>query len=70
MGPDEWINRFAAEVGLEPPDDAEVKLLLELAAEAAHSSARTAAPIACWIAGRTGKSAAELMDAAKRAGEE
>jgi hypothetical protein len=70
MGPDEWINRFAAEVGLEPPDDAEVKLLLELAAEAAHSSARTAAPIACWIAGRTGKSAAELMDAARRAGEE
>jgi len=70
MEPDEWVNRFAAEVGLDPPDEAEVKLLLELAAEAAHSSARTAAPIACWIAGRAGRSAAELMEAAKRAGQE
>jgi len=47
-----------------------VKRLLELAAEAAHSSARTAAPIACWIAGRSGLSAAELMDAARKAGAE
>ncbi len=69
MEPDEWVNRFAAEAGLDPPDEAEAKLLLELAAEAAHSSARTAAPIACWIAGRTGRSAAELMEAAKKAGE-
>ena len=50
------------------PDVEEVKRLLELAAEAAHSSARTAAPIACWIAGRSGLSAAELMKAARRAG--
>lgn len=70
MEPDEWVDRFAAEAGLDPPDEAEVKLLLELAAEAAHSSARTAAPIACWIAGRAGKSAADLMEAAKRAGQE
>jgi len=45
-----------------------VTRLLELAAEAAHSSARTAAPIACWIAGRSGLPAAELMDAAREAG--
>ena len=29
-----------------------------------------AAPIACWIAGQTDLSAAELMEAAKRAGRE
>jgi hypothetical protein len=45
-----------------------VTRLLELAAEAAHSSQRTAAPIACWIAGKTGRPAAELMDAARAAG--
>jgi len=69
MEPEDWVRRFAAEVGIDPPDEAEVELLLELAAEAAHSSARTAAPIACWIAGRSGVSAAELMEAAKKAGE-
>ena len=69
MEPEDWVRRFAAEVGIDPPDEVEVELLLELAAEAAHSSARTAAPIACWIAGRSGVSAAELMEAAKKAGE-
>jgi len=69
MEPKDWVRRFAAEVGIDPPDEVEAKLLLELAAEAAHSSARTAAPIACWIAGRSGVSAAELMEAAKKAGE-
>jgi hypothetical protein len=67
MEPEQWITNFAAEAGIDPPDDEEVKRLLELAAEAAHSSARTAAPIACWIAGKTGLSAADLMDAARRA---
>ena len=36
----------------------------ELAAEAAHSSERTAAPIACWIAGRSGKQLTELVEVA------
>jgi len=47
-----------------------VKRLLELAAEAAHSSARTAAPIACWIAGRSGLPAERLMEDARQAGAE
>jgi hypothetical protein len=51
-------------VGSEPPGKEEVEALLALAAEAAHGSARTAAPIACWIAGRSGRPAADLMDAA------
>jgi hypothetical protein len=67
MEPKQWIINFAQETGIDPPDDEEVTRLLELAAEAAHSSARTAAPIACWIAGKTGLSAADLMEAARRA---
>ena len=70
MEPEQWISNFAARTGIDPPDDEEVKRLLELAAEAAHSSARTAAPIACWIAGRSGLPAEQLMDAARRAGTE
>jgi hypothetical protein len=50
----EWIDAFAAAIGTEAPDDATVEQLLTLAGEAAHGSERTAAPIACWLAGRTG----------------
>jgi Domain of unknown function (DUF6457) len=50
----EWIDAFAAAIGAESPDDATVAQLLELAGTAAHSSERTAAPIACWLAGRAG----------------
>jgi hypothetical protein len=68
--PGEWIEKFALQVGIEPPSAEEVEALLALAAEAAHGSARTAAPIACWIAGRSGSPANELMDAAAQAGRE
>lgn len=54
MTADEWIERFSAEVGGNPPDEDEVTKLLELASVAAHSSERIAAPLACWIAGRRG----------------
>jgi hypothetical protein len=54
MNRDEWLADFAARAGIEPPNAAEVEALLDLAAVAAHSSERTAAPIACWIAGRSG----------------
>ncbi len=50
----EWLARFAAALGLEPPDDAQLSALLELAAEAAHASERAAAPVACWLCGRAG----------------
>ncbi len=50
----EWIDAFAAAIGTEAPDDATVEQLLTLAGVAAHGSERTAAPIACWLAGRTG----------------
>lgn len=50
----EWISAFATRLGVDPPDDDTVATLLELAGVAAHASERTAAPIACWLVGRTG----------------
>lgn len=50
----EWIDDFAARLGADPPSEGEVALLLDLAGVAAHASERTAAPIACWLAGREG----------------
>lgn len=51
---EEWIASFAEAIGADAPDREQVDRLLRLAAVAAHSSERTAAPIACWIAGARG----------------
>ena len=60
MTADEWIAAFAAEIGAEAPNEKTISELLELAATAAHSSERIAAPIACYMAGRDGRTIAEL----------
>jgi hypothetical protein len=60
MTADEWIAAFASEVGARAPDEDTTAELLELAATAAHSSERIAAPIACYIAGVTGAPVSEL----------
>jgi hypothetical protein len=49
-------------MGADPPDAGEVEAILELAAVAAHASERTAAPVACWMAGRSGRSLEELRE--------
>lgn len=64
----EWLEAFAAELGVEPPSKDELEALLALAAEAAHSSERIAAPVACWLAARAGKSPAEAREIAERIG--
>ena len=64
----EWIDAFAAELGAEPPSDDEVEAVLDLAAVAAHSSERIAAPVACWVGGRAGASLEQLQAAAERVG--
>ncbi|HLL92797.1 MAG TPA: DUF6457 domain-containing protein [Solirubrobacteraceae bacterium] len=66
MTRDEWLAAFASETGVPRPSEQEVRELLELAATAAHASERTAAPLACWIAGRSGLSLAGLLEAAER----
>ncbi len=68
MNAREWIEAFAAEIGAEPPTNDEMNKLLDLAAVAAHSSERIAAPIACWLGGTTGASIEELQAAAGRVG--
>ena len=70
MTSDEWIAAFAAGIGAEPPSESEFAEILDLAAVAAHRSERIAAPVACWIAGRTGRPLSEVMAAAEAVGAE
>jgi hypothetical protein len=65
MDPNDWIAAFAASLGVDPPDAATVEILLELAGTAAHASQRTAAPIACYLVGRSGLDAAAARDRAE-----
>jgi Domain of unknown function (DUF6457) len=60
-----WVAAFAARLGVEPPDDDSVAILLDMAAVAAHASERTSAPLACWLAGRAGLSPAEALAIAR-----
>jgi len=62
VDPMDWVARFAEALGVEPPDQATVDTLLELAGVAAHASQRTAAPIACYLVGRAGADAAAALD--------
>jgi hypothetical protein len=50
----EWIAAYAEKLGTTPPSTAEFSALLDLAGEAAHSSERVAAPVACWVAAKAG----------------
>jgi len=68
MTRDEWIAAFAREAGVERPSPEEIRQLLELAGDAAHASERTAAPLACWVAGRSALTLEQLLQAAARAG--
>lgn len=63
--PEAWVAAFAERLGVPAPSPAEVEVLLDLAGTAAHASARTAAPIACYLVGRAGldpTAAARLAD--------
>ena len=55
----QWLERYAALLGVEPPSEEELNDLLALAGVAAHASERTAAPVACWLAARAGLSPSE-----------
>ena len=61
----DWVAAFAARLGLDPPDEDTVAVLLDMAGAAAHASERTAAPLACWLAGRAGMSPAEALALAR-----
>jgi hypothetical protein len=63
---DEWVARFASELAVEPPTEAEKSDLLALAGIAAHASERMAAPLSCWLVGRAGISIADALKTARR----
>jgi hypothetical protein len=62
----EWIEAFCEEIGMPPPTEGEADDILRLAAIAAHASERIAAPMACWVAGASGRGLADALGAAQR----
>jgi hypothetical protein len=46
----EWVDALSEELGV-PPDDVDVRLLLDVARDAAHSIARPAAPLTTFLVG-------------------
>ncbi len=69
MTRDEWIAAFARDAGVDRPSAEEIRQLLELAGDAAHASERTAAPLACWVAGRSQLPLDQLRHLAARVGQ-
>ena len=66
MNPEDWLSAYAQKLGTDPPTPAEMNALLALAGAAAHASARTAAPIACWMAARAEVAPADALALAQQ----
>lgn len=66
MSPEEWVKRFAHEIGEQSPGEEQFAAVLKLAGLAAHASERTAAPVACWIAGRARMPLSDAIKLAER----
>jgi hypothetical protein len=60
-----WISAYADRLGAEAPTRGEFEAILALAAEAAHSSERVAAPVACWVAANAGVPLKDALEAAR-----
>ena len=69
MDAKEWVAAYSEKLGVDPPSDDEFGAILDLAAEAAHSSERVAAPVACWLAARAGRSLEESIALAREVGD-
>ena len=65
MNAREWLAAYAEKLGTTAPSNEEFKTLLDVAAAAAHSSERVAAPVACWLAARAGVDPAEALKLAR-----
>ena len=68
MNAKEWIDAYAERLGTDPPSADEFEAILDLAAEAAHASERVAAPVACWLSAKAGRSLPESLELAREAG--
>ncbi len=62
-----WLAAFADSLGVAAPDADDVQRLLEIAGVAAHASERTAAPIACYLIGLSGRDLTAAASAARAA---
>jgi hypothetical protein len=65
MNANSWVSAYAERLGTAAPTEAEFEAILELAAEAAHSSERVAAPVACWVAAKAGLPLSDALAAAR-----
>jgi hypothetical protein len=70
MNAREWIDAYAERLGTAPPSAEEFATLLDLAGEAAHSSERVAAPVACWVAARAGVAPHQALATAREIAED
>jgi hypothetical protein len=68
MTAQEWISAFCDEIDKVAPTEAEMEAILRLAAVAAHASERIAAPVACYVAGASGRPLEELIGMAESLG--
>lgn len=68
MDAKQWVAAFAEAIGMPAVDDEQFDAILKLAATAAHDSERTAAPVACWLVGSSGKSLEEANKTAEPIG--
>jgi hypothetical protein len=62
---DDWLNRYAAALGVPPLDAEEVDAVLDLARVVAHGTERKNAPLAAWLAGTSPAGAAAALAAAR-----
>ena len=65
MNAPDWLADYAQRLGVPAPTKEELKAVLDLAGEAAHSSERIAAPVACWLAAKAGVELEEAMRLAR-----
>jgi hypothetical protein len=68
MNANDWLAAYAERLGVPAPTKDELKAVLDLAGEAAHSSQRIAAPVACWLAAKAGVDLDEAMRLAREVG--
>jgi hypothetical protein len=69
MNARDWLAAYAEKLGTAPPSAEEFKMILDVAAEAAHASERVAAPAACWVAARAGVELDEALRVARELAE-
>jgi hypothetical protein len=65
-----WLDRYTVALGSPSISDRDIETLLALAGVAAHASERTAAPVSCYLAARSGVPLAEALATARRIADE